>query len=273
MKILALILALLTVLAFVGCSDNSKKANKSDQTTVNDETTSSDHEQSESETTSDTNPVSAPVELYKIEMVTDLVDAERYSATLSYPAVSGYSSNEIEEKVNALVKSYTYEKMNYAIAQTGAYTDVYYSVDMLDVTYMNEGFFSVITKVSVTIDGEPDSTKLAYGLNVDLKNSRIVEFGSFIKFNEFKTNFGNGYFGLISGYKNLLEETTYDDIINPYSELYMIYPEYYIRKNGDTPVLGIIAETVPVLDYYATFECNITDNSMVSDSFFELVND
>lgn len=262
-RILAVLLVAGLIITAIGCSDK-KETDNSDNTQAS----------VEADTGVETEaPIIAPVELYKLEIVNEDVNSEKYSARLSYPAVDGYSSSEIEEKVNALIRSYTFAKMDYALAQTGAYTHVNYNIDSLEVTFKNEKFFSAICHVSIQIDGESDTIKGAYGINVDVKNSRIVGFESIINFDEFVIAFGNGHFGQTEGYEKLLEETTFDDIITPYSELYSIYPEFFVRANNDVSSLGIIADTVPVLGYFAVFEDDVTDDKYVNDVYFELVSD
>lgn len=269
-KIAALCLAALMLVSLFGCRGGKKKNNENDSDTQVLDSASDTDSQGDSDNKSDEVPT-VPVELYKLEIVSESYNTETYSGKLKYPVVSGYSSSEIQEKVNALIRSYSKAKMDYAIAQTGAYSFVDYTVESFDITFKNEKFFSAVSRVSIMIEGESDEIKLAYGINVDLKNSRTVELGSFIKFNEFKIDFGNGHFGQTYGYEKLLEKTTFDDIINPYSELYSIYPEYYIRQNGDNAALAIIADTIPVHGYYAIFECDVTDTSFVDENFFELV--
>ena len=266
-RILSVLLVAVLILTALGCSDKNKETDNDDNTDKTDVSVEADS----GDTTEA--PVIAPVELFKLEIVNEDVNNEKYSARLSYPAVDGYSSSEIEEKVNALVRSYTFAKMDYALAQTGAYTHVNYNVDSLDVTFKNEKFFSAICHISIEIEGEPDIIKGAYGINVDVKNSRIVGFESIINYNDFVIAFGNGHFGQTEGYEKLLEETTFDDIITPYSELYSIYPEFFVRAGNGTSTLGIIADTVPVLGYFAVFEDDVTDDKYVNDLYFELVND
>lgn len=269
-RLFAAILALLAVISVYGCFGGKKTSS----VTSNDSQTESEITSDSTDSTVQTEvPIIAPVELYKIEIVTENIEAENYSAKLSYPAVTGYSSSEIEEKVNALVRSFTQAKLDYALAETGAYTHVTYNIESFDITFKNERFFSAVSRISISVEGESDTVKTAYGLNVDLKNSRIVEFGSIIKFDEFKKAFGNGHFGQVSGYEMLLEETTFDDIINPYTELYSIYPEFYVRSGANGAALGIIADTVPVLGYYAEFEADIKDDNYVNEYFFELTLD
>lgn len=211
-----------------------------------------------------------PIELYTVEMKPETLDGDGYTASLIYPQITGYSDIEIEEKVDALIRSYISRKMNEAISERVGGAAVDYVVDSVDVTYKGDRLFSALLRGSVKVEDDAYTTGFAYGINVDLKGAKLISFDEIVDYKGFVNDFTSGAFELTRGYDKLLDETSHADLIAQYDPLYSIYPEFYIRQTSSDIKLGVVADTINLLGDTAEFESPTDTKKYMKEHFAEL---
>jgi len=228
-------------------------------------------ELSDSETESESAMSEIPVELFSVEIKQESLQTDSYIANMKYPQISGYSDKETEEKVNALIYSYVNNKRKTFISQTGADSVVYYDIDSFNVTYKSDKLISALCRGTITVEGSSIETAFSYGINIDFISAKLIGLDSIVDYKNFEKDFTNGSFVQTSGYKNLLEETNFKDIISQYNALYSIYPEFYIKQSENGVALGVITDTVQVLGNVAEFEGDVTDKGYMTKYFKDLI--
>lgn len=228
--------------------------------------------ESESDTVAETTPALSeiPLELYSVEIKQETVDTGKYTASLIYPHISGYSDTEIEEKVNAVIYSYVTKKMNTAIAETGAENGIEYLIDSFNVTYKGDKLISALCRGSVSAEDTAYSASFAYGINIDLASAKLISFDSIVDYNGFKNDFVSNGYKIIYGYENLLNETSCKDLIAQYDPLYSIYPEFYVRDESGELSLGVIVDTVQIYGDVAALEGALEGKRYTTGYFTEL---
>lgn len=212
----------------------------------------------------------SPIELYTVDIKREMLEEETYTANLIYPQIVGLNDTEIEEKVNALIRSYVSRKMNESVSEASGGGNVEYNVTSFDATYRGNALFSAILRGNVSIEGDAYPTDFSYGINVDLKGAKLIGLDELIEYKGFESDFENGVFKQTRGYDKLCDEANYSDLISQYDPLYSIYPEFYIRNTDGRINLGIITETIHVLGDVAEFEADISGKKYIKDYFFEL---
>ncbi|MBO7148516.1 MAG: hypothetical protein J6V93_01535 [Clostridia bacterium] len=265
-KIILLILTFALVINLCACFK--------DKTPAVSETYESDSEETlpENESVAETTPPLSeiPLELYSVEIKQETLDTGKYTASLIYPHISGYSDAETEEKVNAIIYSYVMRKMNTSVAETGAESGVEYFIDSFNVTYKGDKLISALCRGSVDAQDTAYSASFAYGINIDLSSAKLISFDSIVDYNGFKNDFVSGGYKIIYGYEKLLSETTAADLVAQYDPLYSIYPEFYIKEQSGDLSLGVIVDTVQIYGDVAALEGALEGKRYTTEYFTEL---
>lgn len=267
-RIILLTLTLALVMSLCACFK--------DKSPIVDESLEIDTEEqiseSESDSAAEITPALSeiPLELYSVEIKQETVDTGKYTASLIYPHISGYSDVEIEEKVNAIIYSYVTNKMNTAIAETGAENEIEYFIDSFNVTYKGDKLISALCRGSVTAEETAYSASFAYGINIDLSSAKLIGFDSIVDYNGFKNDFVSGGYKIIYGYEKLLSETSPGDLVAQYDPLYSIYPEFYIKEQSGDLSLGVIVDTVQIYGDVAALEGELEGKRYTTEYFAEL---
>lgn len=222
------------------------------------------------DTSVESDVVQVPIELYTVDMKPETLDGDGYTASLIYPQITGYSDVEIEEKVNALIRSYISRKVNEAVSERVGGDTVIYDVDSVDVTYRGDRLFCALLRGRVKVEDDVYTTGFAYGINIDLKGAKLISFDEIVDYKGFVSDFAGDGFELTRGYDKLLDETSRADLIAQYDPLYSIYPEFYIRQTSSDIKLGVVTETIDLLGGTAEFEAPTETKKYMKEHFAEL---
>lgn len=173
-----------------------------------------------------------------------------------YPLLtSAGQSGHTADEINSLIREYMDEERRITCIDSAG--DEYeYVIEAADVKYVGKTFFSAVIRGYVYSDGAPYPTVFAYTLNCDTKSCRILEDGDLIKdFGKLRSLFTSGKFKMTEGEDDLLDNTTYEDLMIEYRPEYGIYPSVYYAGSG----FGLALETVYSLGGYALFEISIDE--------------
>lgn len=219
----------------------------SDETSRDSETT--DEESSAASTdTGDTPPASDMIE---IELKEEKSEDDGSQITMIYPTVTSAGRTEhTADEINAAIREYMDEKRRIMCIDSGG--DEYrYIIEKTDVKYTGKSFFSAVVRGYIYSSDAPHPTVFVYAVNCDTSSCEILEGEKLIKnYSRVKDLFLSGKFTETEGEDDLLDNTSYEDLIIEYRPEYGIYPSVYYTGTS----FGLALETVYSLGGYALFE-------------------
>ncbi len=177
-----------------------------------------------------------------------------------YPVFEGI---ENAEALNGLIlvesRAYMDNYLTYNHPDAAYYT---YDVSSVKNTYASDRFASFICEGTFYADGAAHPINLAYTLNVDIENGRLLTFENIVNdFSKITELFESGEFSLIPSSNAELDseinKLSGEDLIGAYSDLYGIYPYVYFTETDSKASLAISLETVYALGGHAEFEAEL----------------
>ena len=196
----------------------------------------------------------------EIIVVHETDDGRRSTKVLRYPVISGMPDSDIQDSVNALFREVAGREFAAAIPDVDIFVieDIIfnYEVTSVDVTYFSNNFISVKNTVySMNALAEYPDTPV-YTVNIDLTTgNRVESVDIFEDFNAVTSAFIGGYFEMEYGMENILQNTSYEDMILQYKSDYASYPDVYFLPGK----LVICIDLVAALESSAGFSIKLSE--------------
>ena len=170
--------------------------------------------------------------------------------TLVFPVVSGYEDKVAESRINGCLEEYAWEmfhRKNLVADDAGGYE---YSVTEVQVTLATTGFFSAYVMGFVASEDTGRTENFSYTINCDLNSGVLYKAEELLSsYEPLAERFVKGQFKKVFGHAELLENSTYADMLLPYRAEYAIYPDIFFTETG----VGFLIEVVPSLGGCAGF--------------------
>ncbi len=170
---------------------------------------------------------------YEIAEKTEIlyeIDGARSSKCLRYPVISGIEDAFIQDEINKTFMEVAENQFVHLVPDIEIYemegTMFNYEVTNVDITYLSNTYASVRSTVSFMSAMESSPKEAVYTQNVSLINGDIIEEDEiFADFTSIASKFIAGEFTQIYGAEDLLENTSYEDMILQYNSDYASFPE------------------------------------------------
>lgn len=244
-KIIAILLTLATLILSVACSGGNTQNDQSDSLNV---------EQG----------IIHPCDYsYEIAEKTDILyetDGARSSKCLRYPVISGIEDALIQDEINKTFIEVAENQFVHLVPDIEIYemegTMFNYEVTKVEMTYLSNTYASVRSTVSFMSAMDPSPKEAVYTQNVSLINGDIIEEDEiFADFTSIAGKFIAGEFTQIYGAENLLENTSYEDMILQYNSDYASFPE--VCFTSDKFIINI--DLISALGTSAGFEIALSE--------------
>ncbi len=247
-KILAFIMASLMLISFVSCS---VKPGENDGPESNTDT--------EKAPVPDLPDYTFTVE-ENISTVHETEDGRRSMKILRYAQLDGMENKEIQAKVNDTLRQIAEIQYSYNVPDEDILimedNDFSYEVDNVEVTCLFGDFISVKNTVYFMSAMSSYPSSPVYTVNIDLITGEVVdETDIFENFNIISSKFIAGDFTQVYGIENLLNETSYEDMILQYKSSYETYPDVYFSEDG----LVLCIDLADSLGSSAGFEISVDE--------------
>ncbi len=191
-----------------------------------------------------------PAADYSLTVKTVNTRVDGVGVTLMLPVVSGYADEKAEAYINERLLENAWAMFRRENLVADEECTFEYSAAEVVVTLETEGFFSAYVGGLIADEGSGRMEYFSYTVNCDIKNGMLYSSDELLLVYEaLAARFEKGQFQKRFGHPELLENTTYGDMILPYSAEYEIYPDVFFT---DTEI-GFLIEVVPSLAGYAGF--------------------
>ena len=202
-KILALLLAIISVTSFASCKKEP--------------------------TIDPTNEQTPPA--YEIKKYTEDVTwnkKDQGNVTLLYPELEGM--NEANELIFDIIKRNCDQALpNLSSYESGSMPEVTYEISSFNITYLSDTFLSAVVEGMLTVSLAAHPNPFVYAVNVDLEDLKEITPAEILAdFEKIKKLFEDGRFTLENGIDELNSEMSFEDMIMQYRSEYEIYPQVYL---------------------------------------------
>lgn len=224
-----LVLTLVLALLAGTCSCKKKESGGN-------ETKDTESIQTSVETEQDEAKSSYEVEIKEdISVVSDTEDG-RCTKVLRYPVISGMKDAELQDKINAELASFAEKLYTQTVPDEEIYiiegTIFNFEIAECKVEYLSDEFISVKNTVNLYTSISEYTSSPVLTLNMNLTDGSILDGDDiFSDFNSVASKFIAGEFTEEYGMKDLLSQTSYEDMILQYRSDYASYPQVYFTSD------------------------------------------
>lgn len=232
-KILVLTLALALLICTCSCKKNDGDGSETKDTESVPTSAVTEHGEVKS---------SYEVEIKEdISVVSDTEDG-RCTKVLRYPVISGMADAELMDKINTEFASFAEKLYTQSVPDEEIYiiegTIFNFEIAECKVEYLSDEFISVKNTINLYTSISEYTSSPVLTLNMNLTDGSILDGDDiFSDFNSVASKFLAGEFAEEYGIKDLLSQTSYEDMILQYRSDYASYPQVYFT--ADKMVMNI----------------------------------